>query len=381
MTDPAFVHLRVQSSFSLLESTVRIPKLLDRCRTDRMPAVAVVDNANLFNALAYSQAAAGAGVQPIVGCLLPIQDDHQRPNNGRPVGPSWMPIYAQNEEGYLNLLKLLSIAHLESEAGLQPEISLEDLEAHKDHLILLSGGPNGPVGRALLQGNRDLATSLIERLSRAFDGRFYIELMRHGLAEEDQIEAGLIELAYAHDIPLVATNDVHFLEPEQYECHDVLLCIEQGVQVGVKERKRLTPEHRLKTPDEMVELFSDVPEALANSVVIAKRCAFMVGARDPILPAFDTAGGRDEAAELRAQGEAGLERRMETLGKSEEERAVYRERLAYEMDVILRMKYEGYFLIVSDFIKHAKSQGHSGWAGTWFRCGLRGCLVAGDYRP
>ncbi len=357
MTDPAFVHLRVRSCFSLLESTVRIPKLLERCRSDRLPAVAVVDKANLFNALAYSQATAGVGIQPIVGCLLPIAEDQQSVGNGRAKGPSWMPIYAQNERGYLNLLKLLSIAHLESETGLQPEIGLDDLEKYADDLILLSGGPDGPVGRALLQGNKELATALLQRLSEAFDGRFYIELMRHDLVEEDQIEASFIDLAYDHELPLVATNDVHFLEPDDYEAHDSLVCIEQGVQVGVKERKRLTPEHRLKTPGEMAELFADLPEALANSVVIAKRTAFKVFARDPILPAFDTGEGRNEAAELRAQGEAGLERRLDFLGKPEEERAVYRERLAYEMDVILRMKYEGYFLIVSDFIKHAKSKG------------------------
>ncbi len=322
-----------------------------------MPAVGVVDKANLFNALAYSQSAAKAGIQPIVGCLLPLADNDLRPGNGRPKGPSWMPIYAQNEQGYLNLLKLLSIAHLETEAGLAPEVNVEDLEAHSGDLILLSGGPDGPIGRALMMGNGELANAVAERLAKAFDGRYYIELQRHDQPGEEQIEEALIDLAYTQGLPLVATNDARFLQPHEFECQDVLLCIEQGVQVGVKERKRLTPEHRLKTPEEMAELFADLPEALSNSVVIAKRCAYMVGARDPILPAFDTAGGRDEAAELQAQGEAGLERRLDFLGKPEEERAVYRERLAYEMDVILRMKYEGYFLIVSDFIKYAKSQG------------------------
>ena len=357
MTEPAFVHLRVRSCFSLLESTVRIPRLLDRAAKDGTPAVGVVDKANLFNALAFSQAAAGKGVQPIVGCLLPIRDESEKRGSGRPIGPAWMPIYAQNDQGYRNLLKLLSLAHLESDAGLAPEVGLDDVIRFQDNLILLAGGPAGPIGRALLQGNREEAVAILEPLAAAFEGRFYIELMRHGLEEEDQIEPTLIDLAYAHDLPLVATNDVHFLEPEEYEPHDVLLCIEQGMQVSVRDRHRVTPEHRLKTPDEMAELFSDVPEAVANSVVIARRCAFMVGAHDPILPAFDTAGGRDEAAELKAQGEAGLERRLDALDKPEEERAVYRERLAYEIDVILRMKYEGYFLIVSDFIKYAKAEG------------------------
>ncbi|MDH3659131.1 MAG: DNA polymerase III subunit alpha, partial [Alphaproteobacteria bacterium] len=301
--------------------------------------------------------AAKKGVQPIVGCLLPIRGEDERLGNGKPVGPSWVPVYAQNENGYLNLLKLLSLAHLETDAGLAPEVGLDDVIRHQADLILLSGGPEGPIGRALLHGNREQAQALIEALAPVFEGRFYIELMRHGLDHEDQIEPAMIELAYINDLPLVATNDVHFLETEEHQAHDVLLCIEQGVQVGVRERRRVTPEHRLKTPAEMAELFADLPEAVANSVVIARRCAFMVGAHDPILPAFDTAGGRDEAAELRAQAEAGLEQRMDALEKSEEERAVYRERLAYEVGVILRMKYEGYFLIVSDFIKYAKSKG------------------------
>jgi DNA polymerase-3 subunit alpha len=158
LTEPAFVHLRVRSCFSLLESTVRIPNLLDRCRASGLPAVAVVDKANLFNALAFSQAAAKAGIQPIVGCLLPITD-HQRPSSGRPSGPTWMPIYAQNERGYLNLLKLLSIAHLESETGLSPEIGLDDLEAHADDLILLSGGPKGRSGERCCRATRNMHPS------------------------------------------------------------------------------------------------------------------------------------------------------------------------------------------------------------------------------
>ena len=172
MAEPTFVHLRVRSCFSLLESTVRIPKLLDRCAADGAAAVGVVDRANLFNALAFSQAAAGRGIQPIVGCLLPIRDESERRGNGKAPGPAWMPIYAQNENGYRNLLKLLSIAHLESDAGLAPEVGLDDLILHEKDLILLSGGPEGPIGRALLQGNREQAAALIEPLAAAFEGAF-----------------------------------------------------------------------------------------------------------------------------------------------------------------------------------------------------------------
>jgi DNA polymerase-3 subunit alpha len=338
---------------------VRVPDLLARCRAERVPAVGVTDRANLFNALAFSQAAAGAGVQPVVGCLLPLASD---PPGGaapaRPAGPCWVPAYVQSEAGYRNLLKLLTVAHLQGEAGAPPQVGLDDLAAHGEGLILLTGGPEGPVGRALLQGNAGFAEALLERLAMACPGRVYVELMRHGLSAEDQIEPALVDLALAKDLPLVATNDVHFLEPAQHEAHDVLLCVAEGVQVAQSDRRRVTPEHRLKTPDEMAALFADLPEAVANSLVIARRCAFMVTSHPPILPAFGTAAGRDEAAELRAQAEAGLEARLVALGEAAAAApAAYRERLAYELDVILRMQYEGYFLIVSDFIKHAKSLG------------------------
>jgi DNA polymerase-3 subunit alpha len=322
-----------------------------------MPAVGVVDRANLFNALQFSKAAAGAGVQPIIGCLLPLAASEATGADGRQAGPSFMPVFAQSQAGYRNLLKLLSLAHLETEAGLSPEVGIDDLERFNADLILLTGGIEGPVGRALLQGRKDPAGELLTRLGAAFNGRLYVELSRHGLPAEDQIETAQIDLAYEQDLPLVATNDVHFLEADEYEAQDVLLAISQGAQVTQSERRRVTPEHRLKTPAEMAELFADLPEALANTAVIARRTAFKVDAHPPILPAFDTAAGEGEAAELKHQAEAGLVRRLDALGKPEEERAVYRERLAYELDVILRMQYEGYFLIVSDFIKYAKSKG------------------------
>jgi DNA polymerase-3 subunit alpha len=189
--------------------------------------------------------------------------------------------------------------------------------------------------------------------------------MRHGLEAEDQIEPALIDLAYRHDLPLVATNDVHFLEAEEFEAHDTLICIADGAQVGQESRRHLTPEHRLKSAEEMAALFADLPEAIDNTLVIARRCAFMVPSRAPILPAFPTTAGRTEVEELRAQAEAGLERRLAahvlSAGLASEEREErarpYRERLAYELQVIGDMKYPGYFLIVADFIKWAKGQG------------------------
>jgi DNA polymerase-3 subunit alpha len=364
MSHAPFVHLRVRSCYSLLESTVRLERLLERCRRDQAPAVAITDRANLFCALEFSQGAARAGVQPVIGCLLPITSTDQR-GNGRPPAPSLLPVLVQSEAGYGNLLRLLSRAHLQGDPGAPPELALDDLAQASEGLIALAGGTEGPVGRALLAGNRDLAEALVGQLRHAFADRFYIELMRHGLDDEERIEPALIEIALAHDLPLVATNDAHFIDAEEYEAHDVLLCISDSAQVAQSERRRVTPEHRLKSPAEMALLFADLPEAIDNSLAIARRCAFMVPGRAPILPAFPTAAGRSEVEELRAKAEAGLEARLQSkvlepgmaAGQQEGVARPYRERLDYELQVIEGMKYDGYFLIVADFIQWAKQQG------------------------
>jgi DNA polymerase-3 subunit alpha len=365
LSHAAFVHLRVRSCYSLLDSTVRLPELLERVARERMPAVAIADRANLFAALQFSESAAKAGVQPIIGCLLPIAGDDQTRANGRPPAPAWLPLLVQNRDGYRNLLKLLSRAYLDGEAGGAPELQLDHLADHSGGFIALTGGPEGPVGRALASGNRGRAEGLLDRLRDLFPGRLYIELMRHGFEVEEQIEPALIDLALARDLPLVASNDVHFVEAAEWEAHDVLLCIADGSQVAQTERRRVTPEHRLKSAAEMAELFADLPEALANTLVIAQRCAFRVPSQAPILPAFPTDVGQDEVAELRARARAGLEFRlinqvyragMEAAEQLEIARP-YRERLDYELGVIEGMHYAGYFLIVADFIQWAKTQG------------------------
>ncbi|HEX3210081.1 MAG TPA: DNA polymerase III subunit alpha, partial [Geminicoccaceae bacterium] len=360
MPHAPFVHLRVRSCYSLLESTVRLEELLQRCRAEAMPAVGITDRANLFDAVAIGQEAARAGVQALVGCLLPLPADGPSGTNGRPAAPAWLPVLVQNRAGYQNLLKLLSYAYLGG-AGGAPEVSIDQLASASGGLIALTGGPEGPVGRALLHGNRGLAEAVLGQLATLFPGRLYVELMRHGLATEEASEPALIELALAHDLPLVATNDVHFVDAADYDSHDVLLCIADGAQVGQEQRRRLTPEHRLKSAAEMLELFADLPEATRNTLVIAQRCSFMVPTRAPILPNFPTTTGRDEANELRAQAEAGLAARLAAYrmpeARSDALAIPYRDRLHYELDVITGMKYEGYFLIVADFIRWAKARG------------------------
>jgi DNA polymerase-3 subunit alpha len=357
-----FVHLRVRSAFSLLESTVRLEPLAKACRAASMPAVAVTDDANLFGVMQFCAAAKKAGVQPIVGTLLalaPFEPLTRTP--GRQPVPEHVVLLVKDAEGYGNLLRLISRAYVTAEPGAEIKVTLEELAQHQGGLILLTGGPCGPIGCALRRGDAKLAERLLLELKAVFGDRLYLELMRHGLEEEAAAEPGMLDLAYAHDVPLVATNDVRFLEAKGYDAHDALICIAEGAQISQEERRRLTLEHRFKTAAEMAGLFADLPEAVANTLVIARRCAFMAPSRDPILPTF----ALDEEAEMRRQASQGLEKRLveavwtEGMDEAAREAAArpYRERLAYELDVIAQMKFPGYFLIVSDFIKWAKARG------------------------
>ena len=318
MAQADFIHLRVHTAYSLSEGAIKIDELVDLCRREDMPAVAVTDSGNLFGALEFSLAAAGCGVQPIVGCQLAIarsNDDESFNGNGGARGGvgrdarDALVVLVQNEAGYANLLQLASKAYLDSPDG--PRLSLEDVEAPAEGLIALTGGFDGAVGRLLAEGQIQLARGMLERLALAFPGRLYVELTRHGLEIERRIEDDLVDLAYTQDLPLVATNDVYFADAGMYEAHDVLLCVAENAHVSETERRRLTPDHRFRSAAEMRALFADLPEAVANTVVVAQRCAFMPETRDPILPPFATPPGVTEADMLRAEAERGLEARLE----------------------------------------------------------------------
>ena len=362
-----FVHLRVHSAYSLSEGALHIAELAALCRRHAMPAVAITDSGNLFGALEFSEVCAAHGVQPIIGCALGVsapQENARGAREGRPGEPDTLVLLVQNEAGYRNLLKLSSRSFLETEGGEAPQVSLDDLAHHAEGLIALTGGPAGAVGRLLAAGQADEADAVLGRLAALYPDRLYVELLRHGLAEEQGIEPALVDLAQRHDLPLLATNEVFFAEADMYEAHDALICVAEGVYLSQRERRRLTPEHRFKAAEEMRVLFSDLPEAVDNTLVVARRCAFRVPVRDPILPRFPTTSGRDEAEELRAEAEAGLEERLLrhvfTPDKDEEARETaaqpYRERLAYELGVIIDMDFPGYFLIVADIIKWAKAK-------------------------
>ncbi|MCA0929195.1 DNA polymerase III subunit alpha [Ruegeria profundi] len=350
---PRFIHLRVHTEYSLLEGAVRLKKLPALCEQMEMPAVAVTDTNSMFSALEFSVTASGAGVQPIMGCQVDLCFVQAQPGE-KPKAPAPLVLLAQSETGYENLMKLSSCLYVDK-GGQLPQVTLEELAERSNGLICLTGGPDGPVGRLLQQGQRPAAEVLVDRLAAMFPDRLYVELQRHpgedGQPEAERLtERGHVEMAYAKNLPLVATNDVYFPTSDMYEAHDALICIAEGAYVDQQQgRRRLTAQHYFKSQQEMATLFADLPEAIENTVEIAKRCAFMAYRRDPILPKF----ADDEVAELRRIANEGLQKRLAVIphAVTPEE---YQERLDFELDIIEGMGFPGYFLIVADFIQWAK---------------------------
>ena len=363
-----FVHLHVHSAYSLLKGAIKIGKLAELAKADRQPALALTDTDNMFGALEFSDKMAGSGIQPIIGCELAVDFGDQDPNarNALATTPARLVLLAADERGYLSLMRLNSRAFLETPTHQSPHIKFDWLQPDDAAgLIALTGGPDGPISLALDADQADLAAIRCDRLARLFGDRLYVELQRHGVEKERRVEAALIDLAYAKGLPVVATNEPYFATADDYEAHDALLCIAGGRLIAETDREQLTPDHRFKTRAEMAVLFADLTEALASTIEIAERCAFRPLTRKPILPRFTVGAGTDaseatsdEAAELRRQAEQGLTHRLTVHGLArgmiEED---YRSRLAFEVDVITRMNYAGYFLIVADFIKWAKAAG------------------------
>ena len=345
---PRFIHLRTHSEHSLLEGAIPVGKLPSLAADAGMPAVALTDTNNMFAALEFSVKARDKGVQPIIGCQVTLAAETTGP----------VVLLAQNRDGWMNLMALSSCLYLR-EGGALPHVTVDELCSHAEGLICLTGGATGPLGQLIAQGQAARADALAARLAEAFPTRLYVELQRHPgedgalMPAEAASEGGLIDIAYARDLPLVATNDVYFPKPTMYEAHDALICIAEKAYVDQSQpRRRLTPQHYFKTPEEMAVLFADLPEALENTVEIARRCAFAVAKHAPILPRF----ADDEVAELRRQAREGLEARLAVIphAVSVEE---YHQRLDFELGIIEQMGFPGYFLIVADFIHWAKQQG------------------------
>lgn len=369
MTKQPFIHLRTHTAYSLAEGAITVKELVKACETYHMPAVGITDTANLFGALELSLALSGVGIQPIIGCQLYIESDEAQPDV--------LAIIVQTEEGYGNLLKIVSQAYLNSLHPELPVASWSSLEQYQKGLIALTGGvswaeydptigvPLPGLHRLLLKQKQREAEVYLKRLHSIYTDRLYIELTRHGLHDEHILEPQLLKLALQFCIPIVATNHAYFLKEQIFPAHDAFLCIAEGRFVNQDNRRKVTEHHRFKSMEEMQELFKDLPEAIENTVNIAKRCSFIPGTHNPILPKFECGNGVTEQDQLRKMAREGLERRLEdhvyssdmTEVQKKEISSTYFQRLESELDMIIQMGFPGYFLIVADFIQWSKRQG------------------------
>ena len=347
-----YVPLRIFSSYTMLEGAIEPKAIAKQAKRLDFPAAALTDRNGLYAAMPFTDACREAGVQPIVGTMLAVA----RPGPGGGGQPllDWLGLYAQNDRGYDNLCTLVSAAHLGRPVEEPAHVALDALEGRSEGLIALTGGGEGALARLLAEEQESAAGELLERLRALFPGRLYVELSRRGDPVETRAEPRLLELAYALDLPLVATNPAAYADAHFHEAHDALLCIAQSSQLDRDDRTRSSPEAWLKPAAEMRRLFADLPEAIENSGVIARRCAFGAPKRKPILPSL--AGDVEaEAEQLRRDAREGLEARLALYPDlAETERKAYFDRLEFESDVIVRMGFSAYFLIVADFIKWAK---------------------------
>ena len=355
--NPQFVHLHVHTEYSLVNGIVRVKSLVNAAKNARMPAVAVSDQCNLFSMVKFYKAALSAGVKPIIGVDVWIANDKQ------PSQPYPLVLLCQNNEGYLNLTRLVSKSYTEGQHSGIPILDRSWLVGATEGLIALSGGVHGDIGQALLSNDVSEAKQLLTQWENLFPQRFYIQLQRVGKPQEEDYIHVAVELAQQSGTPVVATNSVHFLESSDFEAHEVRVCIHEGRTLDDSRRpKNFTSQQYLRSPEEMVELFQDIPEALQNSVEIARRCNVELSLGKNYLPDFPIPEGMTEDSYFRQLAKEGLEQRLSVLFDTSdpdfsEIRRPYDERLDIELDVIINMGFPGYFLIVADFIKWAKNNG------------------------
>lgn len=369
MAEPKFIHLRVHTAYSLSEGAMPVPKLIHRLHDQGVPAIAITDTANLFGGKAFSKYASDEGIKPILGSQFYLRNPDSQDmlkSKGRIIEPDKIVILVMDAEGYANIMHLMKVAYLDgATAQEKAQISLADLEGYSNGLICLTGGVEGPIGRLLLENRKAEAEQTLQQLQRLFGDRLYMEIARIGLEEEHKTEDAFIDMAYKYNIPLVATNEAFFFDADMYEAHDALICIAAGEYLSNANRKHYSPNNRLRSEDEMVELFKDLPEAVMNTVQIAKRCNYLSQKVQPLLPIFECPGGKTQDEFITEQAYLGLKARMEatvyTPEMTPEERQktdrLYYERLEYELSVIKKMGFPGYFLIVADFIQWSKGHG------------------------
>lgn len=369
MAEPQFVHLRVHTAYSLSEGAMKIPSLIHHLHDQGVPAIAVTDTANMFGGKAFSKYASDEGVKPIMGCQFylrnPDSDDVLK-SKGRTIDPDKIVLLVMNAQGYDNIMKLMKLSYLDNPGqGEKAQLKLADFEQLNEGLIALSAGVEGPIGRLLLENRRAEAEECLQKLQSIFSDRFYMEISRIGLEAEKNTEASFIDLAYQYNIPLVATNEAFFFNADMYEAHDALVCIAMGEYVANDNRKKFSPNNRLRSSAEMVELFSDLPEAIQSTINIAKRCNYLSGFVEPLLPVFECPEGKTQDEHIDEEAAKGLAIRMQdhvyfegmTAEQKKELDEKYDARLQYELSVIKKMGFPGYFLIVSDFIRWSKNNG------------------------
>jgi DNA polymerase-3 subunit alpha len=349
-----FVHLRLHTEYSLIDSVVRVPELVDAAAAAGMTAVAVTDQNNLFAMVKFYRAALARGVKPIIGVDLLVRETGERQQ------PSRLTLLCQSQRGYRNITRLVSRAYLEGHQRGIPTVDRSWLSRESvDGLIALSCATEGDVGRALVNAREREAEKALDQWIEVFDNRFYIELQRLGRPEEEAYIAASVSLASRRGVPVVATNDVRFLKGDDFESHEARVCIHDGaLLVDSGRQRRYTQQQYLRTPQEMAALFADVPEALANSVGIAQRCSLVLKLGEVRLPQYPVPEGFTTAQFLRDESDRGLQQRLAAMtDPAGADPAPYNERLRLELDVICQMGFEGYFLIVADFIRWARANG------------------------
>jgi len=356
MSLPTFIHLRLHSEYSIVDGIVRVGDAVEAARRDGMPALALTDLNNIFGLVKFYLATRAKGIKPIVGCDVFVSNETERDQ------PFRLLLLCQSNAGYLRLCDLLTRAYLENQNRGRPEIRKEWLHGGTDGLIALSGAHLGEVGATLLNGNTDSARLLAQEYAGLFPTRFYLEVQRYGFAREELHVRETVKLAAELALPVVATHPIQFLSEDDYKAHEARVCIAEGYVLNDKRRVRaFTPQQYFKTQTEMAALFADLPEAMANSVEIAKRCNLTLKLGKPYLPDFPTPNGVSLDDFLRTESELGLQQRMLVLYPDEKLRATrqeeYSARLAFEIQTIIKMGFPGYFLIVADFIRWAKSNG------------------------
>ena len=347
-----YIHLRCRSSYSLAQGAIKIDDLVNLAKENNMPALALTDNGNLFGALEFSIKSANNGIQPIIGSILDLEVQLSN-NNYEQADNCKILLLVKNNTGWKNLSFLVSKSFLDEENGVQKPISLEDLFNHSDGLICLLGGIYGPLFSYMISDQIDKLDNIINLFKKYFPDRLFMEIMRHGIEKEKTFENKFLRLASEYSIPILATNNIYFDNEDMYEAHDCLLCISDGTTISDINRSRITKDHYFKSQEEMANLFSDIPQAISNSVIIANMCSFLMEEKKPSLPSYPKNIDVSEHQTLIDHSETGLNHRLKN-SKITNSNDIYFERLTYELDVISNMGFSGYFLIVAEFVNWAK---------------------------